>query len=287
VKLAVFGEDLRPGLVDGDRIANLTPFISGWIPGSPSAVNGFLGDWQGRADELVRAAADGPWLPLDSVRLQAPVPLPTQVLAAPLNFVAHRAEMTGPITSGAGTANELGFFLKASRSVSAPSAPILLPDVDGRRIDFEAEVAVVIGKEAQGVSPEDALDFVLGYTMVLDMSLRMTETQREERTQRKSYATFTPMGPWITTAEEIPDPSQITLKAWRNDELRQDACLADLIVSVPDLVSRASHVVSLDAGDVYATGSPAGVGQVQPGDTIRLESPQLGTMTLSVAQRPW
>jgi 2-keto-4-pentenoate hydratase/2-oxohepta-3-ene-1,7-dioic acid hydratase in catechol pathway len=119
------------------------------------------------------------------------------------------------------------------------------------------------------------------------MSLRMTETKREERTQRKSYATFTPMGPWITTADEVPDPSAITLKAWRNEELRQDACLKDLIVDVPELISRASHVVPLDVGDVYATGSPAGVGQVQPGDQITLESPQLGTMTLDVATRPW
>jgi len=286
MKLAVF-DDLRPGLVEGDHVFDLAPFVPGWRSDDPTSINHFLGTWHRRGDELVDLAKQHDPVPLATVTLRAPVPLPTQVLAAPLNFAAHRQEMQGPITSGPGTANELGFFLKAPRSVSDCSAPILLPRLDGRRIDFEAEVAVVIGREARGVSPERALDHVLGYTMLLDMSLRMTETQREERTQRKSFATFTPMGPWITTADEVPDPSTLTLRAWRNGELRQDACLADLIVNVPELISRASHVVALDAGDVYATGSPAGVGQVQAGDEIRLESPQLGSMTLSVALRDW
>lgn len=286
MKLAVF-DDLRPGLVEGDQVFDLVGVLPDWTANSPSFINSFLGSWLDRAPELATEVRRGPAIALESVTLRAPVPLPTQVLAAPLNFVEHRKEMKGPITSGPGTANELGFFLKSSRSVSAPSSPILLPKLAGRRIDFEAEVAVVIGREARAVSPERALEHVLGYTLVLDMSLRMTETEREERTQRKSYATFTPMGPWITTADEIGDPSSITLKAWRNDELRQDACLVDLIVSVPELISRASHVIPLDAGDVYATGSPAGVGQVEPGDQITLESPQLGTMTLSVAERTW
>lgn len=286
MKLAVF-DDLRPGLVEDDRVFDLTHVAPGWSPNNPAYINDFLGTWHHRGPEMAEQARQHEPLALDSVTLRAPVPLPTQVLAAPLNFAAHREEMQGPITSGPGTANELGFFLKASRSVSDCSAPVLLPRLEGRRIDFEAEVAVVIGKETRGVSPKRALDHVLGYTMLLDMSVRMTETQREERTQRKSYATFTPMGPWITTADEVPDPSAISLRAWRNGELRQDARLTDLLVSVPELVSRASHVVPLDAGDVYATGSPAGVGQVAAGDEIRLESPHLGSMTLTVAERGW
>jgi 2-keto-4-pentenoate hydratase/2-oxohepta-3-ene-1,7-dioic acid hydratase in catechol pathway len=286
VKLAMY-DDLRPGLVEGDRIYDLVGLLPEWTSEDPAYVSTFL-DWSlSNASTIAAVVRTGRSVPLSSVRLRAPVPLPTQVLAAPLNFAEHRKEMQGAITSGPGTARELGFFLKAPRSVSGPSTPILLPDLGGRRIDFEAAVAVIIGREARAVSPEQALDHVLGYTLVLDMSLRMTETKREERTQRKSYATFTPMGPWITTADEVPDPSAITLKAWRNEELRQDACLKDLIVDVPELISRASHVVPLDVGDVYATGSPAGVGQVQPGDQITLESPQLGTMTLDVATRPW
>ena len=286
MKLATF-DDLRPGLVVGDDVYDLVPLLPGWRPEDPAAVHGFLAAADSLRPAIEALVARTDPQSLSAVTLRAPSPLPGQVLAAPLNFQAHRDEMTGPLTAGSGTANELGFFLKSSRSVSDPVDPVLLPDMPGRRFDFEAEVAVVIGRTARGVSPEDALDHVLGYTLVLDMTLRMTETERQERTQRKSYATFTPMGPWITTADEVPDPSAITLRAWRNDELRQEATLKDLIVDVPELVSRASHVLPLEPGDVYATGSPAGVGQVQAGDVIRVESPMLGSLVVSVETRPW
>lgn len=286
MKLAIF-DNLRPGIVIDDHIFDLTPILPGWVPDSPGFINAFLSRWDDlrpSIDALVRSADARP---LAAVTLRSPVPAPGQVLAAPLNFQAHRDEMSGHLTAGAGTANELGFFVKSARSVSDPSTPVQLPDVDGRRIDFEAEVAVVIKKTARGIQPENALDYILGYTLVLDMTLRMTETAREERTQRKSFATFTPMGPWIATADEIPSPAEIAVKAWRNDELRQDASLNDLIVSVPELISRASHIVSLEAGDVYATGSPAGVGEVQPGDTIRVEAPMIGTLEIAVERRTW
>lgn len=286
MKIATF-DDLRPGLVVGDHIHDLTSLLPGWRPDEPAVVQQFLARLEELRPAIEALAGTAEPGPLDSVTLRAPSPLPGQVLAAPLNFQAHRDEMKGPLTAGAGTANELGFFLKSSRSVSDPTAPVLLPDLPGRRIDFEAEVAVVIGRTTRGVSPEEALDHVLGYTLLLDMTLRMTETERQERTQRKSYATFTPMGPWITTADEVPDPSAITIRAWRNDDLRQDATLKDLIVDVPELVSRASHVLPLEAGDVYATGSPAGVGQVQAGDVIRVEAPLLGELSIAVETRPW
>lgn len=104
---------------------------------------------------------------------------------------------------------------------------------------------------------------------------------------RKSYASFSPMGPWTTTSDEIPDPREITLKAWRNGELRQDASLNELIVGVPDLLARASNVFELQPGDVYATGSPSGVGQVAPGDSLIVESPQIGRLELEVSVRDW
>src|SRR5690606_8595842 len=131
-----------------------------------------------------------------------------------------------------GTARELGFFLKSPGSVSGPTTPITLPDLPGRRFDFEAEIAVIIGTAGEDIPEEQALDHVLGYTLVLDMTMRMTETEREERSLRKSFRTFTPMGPWITTADGIPDPREMATKAWRNGELRQDASLSDRIVSV-------------------------------------------------------
>lgn len=286
MKIALFN-DLRPGVVIDDQIHDLTPLLPGWRPEDPAFVPRFLAALEPLAPAIRALVAAEEPVALDSVTLRAPSPNPGQVLAAPLNFQAHRDEMAGPLTAGAGTANELGFFLKSSRSVADPSEPVLLPDLPDRRIDFEAEVAVIIGKTARAVAPEEAMACVAGYTLLLDMTLRMTETERQERTQRKSYATFTPMGPWMTTADEVPDPGAITVRAWRNDELRQDASLRDLIVDVPELISRASHVLPLEPGDVYATGSPAGVGQVRPGDVVRVEAPLLGDLSITMATRPW
>jgi 2-keto-4-pentenoate hydratase/2-oxohepta-3-ene-1,7-dioic acid hydratase in catechol pathway len=263
--------------------------MPGWTPGNPYFVNAFVAAFPAlrpAIDELI-ASGGPPPRPLDAVRLRAPIPRPVQLLAAPLNYRAHRAEMTGPLTSGKGTANELGFFLKASGAISGPADDILLPPIPDRRFDFEGEVAVVVGRRLQGASPDEALAGVFGYTILLDMTLRMTETEREERTMRKSYATFAPMGPWIVTADEVPDPARLSLRTWHNGVQCQQATLDELIVGVPDLLSRASHVLPLEPGDVYTTGSPAGVGQVVPGDRLEVEVPAIGRLAVDVAARPW
>lgn len=286
MRIALF-DDYRVGAVQDELIYDLTPALPGWTPGDEDFVNKFIKAYPHLQPALKSLVANGSGLPVKSVTFRAPAPKPRQLLAAPLNYQAHRDEMTGSLTSGAGTADNLGFFLKAPGSISDPSSRVELPALAGRRMDFEAEIAVVVGRCARGIAPEDALKYVFGYTIILDMTLRMTETEREERTMRKSYATFSPMGPWIVTSDEIADPSAITLKAWRNGELRQDATLRDLIVSVPQLLSRASHVLPLEPGDVYATGSPAGVGQVTPGDTIVVDSPQIGRLELEITTRLW
>jgi 2-keto-4-pentenoate hydratase/2-oxohepta-3-ene-1,7-dioic acid hydratase in catechol pathway len=117
--------------------------------------------------------------------------------------------------------------------------------------------------------------------------MRMTETDHEERPMRKSFQTFSPSGPWLVTADEIGDPSRLDIRLWVNDELRQSGRLSDLIVDVPDLIARASAVVELGPGDVYSTGTPEGIGPIEVGDTVRIESGRIGTMTLPVVRRPW
>ncbi|MEX2623985.1 MAG: fumarylacetoacetate hydrolase family protein [Acidimicrobiia bacterium] len=286
MRLALY-DDYRPGAISGDLVVDLTPALPGWIPGDPSFAPKLWGSFHSLRPTIEWLVARGQGVGVDQVTLRAPVPLPGQVLAAPLNFQAHRDEMSGPLTAGPGTARELGFFLKSSRSVADPTTPVGIPNLSGRRFDFEAEVAVVIGRTSRAVTQTQALDHVLGYSLLLDITLRMTETEREERTLRKSYDGFTPLGPWIVTADEIPDPSAITIKAWRNGELRQDATLADLIVDIPEMVSRASQVVTLQPGDVIAMGSPAGVGEVKPGDTITVEAPLIGSLCVPIRQRDW
>jgi 2-keto-4-pentenoate hydratase/2-oxohepta-3-ene-1,7-dioic acid hydratase in catechol pathway len=286
MKLALYNE-YRPGVVDGDRVIDLVPLLPGWIPGDVTFAPKLWSVFDAlrpAAEALVRTSRG---TALSEVQLRSPVPLPGQVLAAPLNFQDHRDEMSGPITAGPGTARELGFFIKASRSVTDPSGPVGLPLLPGRRFDFEAEVAVVIGRTARAVREADALDYVLGYSLLLDMTLRMTEDEREERTLRKSYEGFTPLGPWIVTSDEVPDPAVISFKAWRNGELRQDAILGNAIVGVREMVSRASHVVTLEPGDVIAMGSPAGVGAVSPGDVVKVDAPLLGNLAVAIERRAW
>jgi len=292
MRIAVF-DDHRIGAVvdrDGhDVVYDLTGLVPGRPPGDPYVVNAFVAAFPAlrpAIDELI-AAGDPVPLPLERVRLRPPIPRPVNLLAAPVNYRAHREEMTGPLSTGGGTANEMGFFVKATGSISGPADDILLPPIADRRFDFEGEVAVVVGARLQGAGPDEALAGVFGYTILLDMTMRMTETQREERPMRKSYATFSPLGPWIVTADEVPDPARLSLRTWCNGELRQQATLDQLIVSVPDLLSRASHVLPLEPGDVYTTGSPAGVGQVVPGDRIEVEVPAIGRLAVDVAARPW
>jgi 2-keto-4-pentenoate hydratase/2-oxohepta-3-ene-1,7-dioic acid hydratase in catechol pathway len=216
------------------------------------------------------------------------VPRPTHVFAAPINYLAHQEEMRGPLSGNlSGTAVELGFFLKATGSLSGPNDPIELPARPGRRFDHEGELAFVIGREARAVPRERALDYVFGYTILVDCTMRMNETHHEERVLRKSFASFAPLGPWVVTADEIPDPSVLQIKLWVNGIQRQDASLRDLVLDVPGLIEQASAVLPLQPGDVYTTGSPAGVGEIHPGDEVVVEIAQIGRLTLPVRARAW
>ncbi|MBI2755956.1 MAG: fumarylacetoacetate hydrolase family protein [Chloroflexi bacterium] len=287
MRLAVF-DDWRIGVVSGGGVSDITEALPGWSPRlGPSAVNELIARFDELRPDIQRRVAAQTPRPLGQVRLRAPVPRPTHLFAAPRNFREHQNEMHGPLSGGGGSAADLGFFLKATGAISGPSDAIEVPSGTGRRFDYEGEVAFVIGKEARGVSREHALEYVFGYTIVIDATLRMTETQREERTMRKSFATFAPMGPFVVTADEIPDPSSLRLQLWRNGAMAQDACLKDLIVDIPGLIEQASAILPLQPGDVYATGSPAGVGQIQPGDELIVEVEQIGRMVLPVRARAW
>jgi 2-keto-4-pentenoate hydratase/2-oxohepta-3-ene-1,7-dioic acid hydratase in catechol pathway len=226
-------------------------------------------------------------IPLASVRCRPPAPAPRNFLAAPLNFVAHGSEVASVGVTTTDTARELGFFVKAGGSISGPQDPIELPDLPGRRFDHEVEVAVVIGRDARGLTRDTALDHVFGYMLLIDVTMRMSDIHREERAMRKSFHSFAPTGPWIVTADEIGDPANLEIKLWVNDELRQSGSLHDLIVDVPDLIARASNVVPLFPGDIYTTGTPAGIGPIEVGDSVRVECNKIGTMVIPVGRRGW
>ena len=186
------------------------------------------------------------------------------------------------------SAETLGFFLKATGSICGAADAIDLPlrDLPDRRFDYEGEIAFVVGREARAVAAADAQQYIFGYTAVIDVTLRGTEHVKEERVQRKSFASFSPMGPCVVTADEL-DWRDTSVKLSVNGIERQHARALDMIVDIPTLLSRASHVLPLQCGDVYTTGSPPGVGRLAPGDTIATDAHGIGCMTLAVRIRDW
>lgn len=213
-----------------------------------------------------------PAVRLDEVRLAAPL-RPRTVVGAPVNYRDHQVEMHEQLTVA-----QLGVFLKARSSVTGPGGTVELPYTDVRT-DHEGELTVVIGRAARDLAPEQAMDAVLGYTCGLDITVRSTE----DRSTRKSFATFTPIGPWVVTADEVPDPGALDLRLWVGDELRQHATTADLILGVAELVAYTSHVVALEPGDVILTGTPAGVGPIRAGDHVVVEILGVGRLEVDVS----
>jgi 2-keto-4-pentenoate hydratase/2-oxohepta-3-ene-1,7-dioic acid hydratase in catechol pathway len=214
-----------------------------------------------------------PRLPLASVSISPVVPDPSKIIAAPVNYQDHKAEMREDHQI-----DGLGIFLKAPSSVIGPGQTIRLPYTD-RRFDQEGELALVIGRAARHVSIEDATDFVAGYTCLLDITMR----GGEDRSTRKSFDTFTPVGPYLVTPDEIGELSGLRLRTTVNDTLRQSASISELIWNVSRLVSYASSVMTLRPGDVITTGTPAGVGPIVDGDEVTVEIDRIGTLTVCVS----
>jgi 2-keto-4-pentenoate hydratase/2-oxohepta-3-ene-1,7-dioic acid hydratase in catechol pathway len=175
------------------------------------------------------------------------------------------------------TIAEYGVFLKANSSVIGSGGVIRLPYLD-KPIHHEVELAVVIGRTARHVSVEKALDFVFGYTCGLDITVRSTE----DRSTRKSFDTFTPLGPWVVTPDEVGDPHNLELHCWVNGVLRQQANTRDLIFNVAELIAYTSSVMTLWPGDVILTGTPAGVGPITDGDRLLVEIEKVGRLEVTV-----
>ena|ERR1700733_4770090 len=223
----------------------------------------------------IRTALTGVAVPIAEVRLEAPILWPNKLIAYPVNFLAHGEERNVTLR-----ADTNGFFLKANSSLSGPADPIVLPDLPGREIHHECELAIIIGKTGRQIDPSEALAYVFGYSCLIDVSLR----GKEDRVMRKSYDTFTPIGPAIVTSDEVGDPSALDLKLWVNSELRQHANTRDLILDVPGMIAMASSVATLYPGDVIASGTPAGVGPIKCGDCVTIEIERVGRMSVAVEQ---
>lgn len=212
-------------------------------------------------------------------------PRPGKIVAVGLNYRDHAGE------SGAALPTSPMIFAKFPSSLIASGEPILVPP-GCDQVDYEAELAVVIGREAREVSVEQALDHVLGYTALNDVSDRAAQFAEGQFVRAKSYDTFTPMGPRVVPAAEIPDPQRLSVRCWLNGELVQDGSTADMVFGVGDLISFLSRTITLEVGDIIATGTPAGVGIfrnpplfLRPGDEVTVEIEGIGRLTNPVAER--
>jgi 2-keto-4-pentenoate hydratase/2-oxohepta-3-ene-1,7-dioic acid hydratase in catechol pathway len=259
----------RVGVEVGDDIFDVTSFL----PGTGLSPIRRLLALEDPATLLVRAEQDGARYPTSDVVIGPAVPDPSKIVAAPVNYRAHQAEMSQDAHIGA-----LGVFLKAPSSVIGHGATVRLPYVD-RRFDQEGELAVVIGKTARHVSAGRAMDYVFGYTCLLDMTMR----GGEDRSTRKSFDTFTPVGPRIVTREAMPPVESLELRTRVNGTVRQRSDITDLIWDFPQLIAYASSVMTLNPGDIVTSGTPQGVGQVFDGDEVSVEVTGVGTLVVDVS----
>ncbi len=204
--------------------------------------------------EAIHAAiAKAPRLTLDEVTLMSPIPRPPRIFAIGLNYQSHAAE------SKMAVQKVPTVFMKLSSAVVGTDTPIILPKISTQP-DYEAELAVVIGKPGYQISADAAMDHVFGYTILNDVSARDIQLSTSQWTLGKSFPTFSPVGPSITTADEVPDPHALNIELTVNGETLQKANTRDLIFKIPALIEYLSSTTPLEAGDIISTGTPEGVG---------------------------
>jgi 2-keto-4-pentenoate hydratase/2-oxohepta-3-ene-1,7-dioic acid hydratase in catechol pathway len=226
-------------------------------------------------------------LPLSAVRLEAPIPRPRRNLfCVGRNYHEHAKELLDSVfkNNSANVATWPIVFTKVPECVVGPYDDVRLPQGITEQVDYESELAVVIGREGKNITRENALSHIYGYTIVNDVTARDVQMRHQQWDLGKSFDTFCPMGPWIVTADEL-DGTQTRVRGWVNGQLRQNGHTSDLIFDIPTLIETCSRGITLYPGDIIATGTPAGVGMglnppqyLQSGDTVRVEIEGLGAI---------
>ncbi len=244
---------VRAGVVDGDQVVDAGP--TPWEP----ALGAVVGS-------------------IETVPLVAPVPVPGKVVCVGRNYAEHATE------TGSDVPTRPQLFSKWANAVVGPGAVVELPPIT-EALDYEAELVVVIGRPARRVREEDALDHVLGYTCGDDISARDLQFGDTQWTRGKGLDTFAPMGPWIVTSDDIPDPQDLGIRCVVNGDVRQADTTAHMLFPVARLIAFITEAITLDPGDVIYTGTPPGVGHarrppayLQDGDTVRVEIDRIGVL---------
>jgi len=288
MRLASFVERLEPSVVrtgvviDGEVVDLTDPSV-----GLPGDMTEFLGAGPAALKRAAAAtASQARRLPLDRVHLRPPVPRPPKVLGIGLNYAAHVAE------TGATRPEFQVWFNKQRTCVIGPDEAIEIPPVSAQ-VDYEGELAMVIGRRCRHVPVAQATAVVAGFTILNDVTVRDWQWRTPTWTLGKSFDTHGPMGPWIVTGDEIEDPQACRLRTWVNGDLRQDASTDDMIFSCWEQIAYLSTVFTLEPGDVISTGTPAGVGisfdpprWLVAGDVVRIDIDRVGTLENSVVSAP-
>jgi 2,4-diketo-3-deoxy-L-fuconate hydrolase len=284
VRLCRFAEG-RLGLVEGSEVKDVTAALD-VLPGYHYPLPTYdvlIANLDRVAARIREIAPTAGSIPLEGLKLLSPVANPGKLVAAPVNYQKHLDEAKADVQIHSNnpahtlTIHKAGLFLKANSSLVGAGEGIALRHL-ARRNDHEVELAVVIGKRCNKVSKEHALEYVAGYTIGLDISIRGSE----DRSFRKSADSYAVLGPWLVTADEIPNPGSLDLWIQVNGQTKQSSNTKYLILGVAELVEMASLFYTLYPGDVIFTGTPEGVGPIEPGDTLLAYVEKIGEMTVNV-----
>lgn len=284
------GDANHAGVAIGDEVLDVTAHInSGDAAIQHEQLEDALDLYRLGVDQLsalIEAAREtSPLLPLDSIKLNPPVLRPGKILAVGLNYAAHAAEQNikPPETPL--------IFSKNVTALTAPNDPIQLPHASDN-VDYEAELAFVIGKEAKNVSADRAFDYIAGYMIMNDVTARDLQAREKQWVRAKGLDTFAPCGPWLVTQDEIRDPHALNIELRVNGELRQQSNTSDLIFKIPQLIEFITQDLTLRPGDIISTGTPSGVGvfmappiYLKGGDEVEIKLAGIGELRNPVKER--
>ena len=283
MKICRFDDD-RIGLVQEDKSVldvtgalDVLPLMKWPVP----LGDAFILNLETLTSEMQRLAPDAPSISLSDITLKSPVANPSKIIGAPINYQKHIDESVtddGIVSSRPiSHISDWGMFLKANSALVGSGEGVALRFTEARN-DHEMELAVIIGKKGTNISIEEARSYIAGYAIGLDMTTRGKELQ----SFRKSADTYAVLGPWLVTADEIPDPNNLDLKISVNGEVRQNSNTQELVYNVEKLIEYTSERYTLYPGDIIMTGTPDGVGPVKPGDVMTCELEGIGTMDVNV-----
>ncbi|MEN9708623.1 MAG: hypothetical protein RIQ68_1031 [Pseudomonadota bacterium] len=281
MKICRFGQD-RLGIICDDQVADVTaalealPALRWPLPPGDSLIL----HWDLIVPHIAECLPHAPRLPLDGLSLQSPIVNPSKIIGIARN---RRNLAQETIDIGQGSANQrqdgdpIQMFIKASSAIAGPSDGVT-PRFAERRTDPEAELTIIIGKSGTQIAEADAFEYIFGYCIGLDMTLR----GKESPSSRKSIDSYALLGPWIVTADEVPDPDALDMHFTLNGKLVQQANTRDLAFGIAPIVAHASRFYTLHPGDAIMVGTPVGFEPVKPGDMMRAEFSQIGAMDVRV-----